>query len=511
MEKHNYNKSLYIRQGIILTLVSVFLRLSNIFYRSFLNSCIGSEGLGLYQLIFSVFTFSVTLSTSGISLAVTRLVTRVINEKNEGCVRKTVRDCLKFTVSLSLIIAFFLYVFSDFLAESFLCDSNASPCLKILSLGLPFMAFCTTLKGYFLAIDKGTVSGIADIFEQLLTIFLCIVFFNIFSLSSITEGCIAAMAASSLGETVSFVYNYIAYKRSLRKFDVKLKKPQDKAYVMKGLLHIALPCTLSSAARSLLSTLENVLIPIKLQYGGVNRNTALASYGVLQGMAAPILYFPASFLFSFAFLLIPKISYDRETERKRHLNYLTTKALFTSLLFGVFFFALFYLLSEELCAFFYKNTEAARYLRLLSPLCPLIYLDSVTDNLLKGMDKQFDSMKYNMIDSFLRVLFIILFMGKYKMEAYISIIWFSTIFNAALSLGKLIKLTEIKIINFTPILFYLPTAFLSVYIAKHTVNHFELLFSNAINLILISLLAAAIFIFILTLSKTKKESGFTFC
>ena len=53
-----------------------------------------------------------------------------------------------------------------------------------------------------------------------------------------------------------------------------------------------------------------------------------------------------------------------------------------------------------------------------------------------------------MLDAFLRVVLIYLFMGEFGMNAYISIIWFSTIFNAALSLNKLIKVTEISLKNF---------------------------------------------------------------
>ena len=466
MDTYNYNKSLFLKQGFILTLVSVFLRLTNIFYRSFLSGKMGSEGLGVYQLIFSVFTLSVTLSTSGVSLAVTRLVSKVIAEKNEGSVKIVIKRCLLFSFLLSIIISFILFLFSDFLALYFLKDISLSPCLKILSFGLPFMAMCTSFKGYFLALDKGTVTGIADTLEQILTILLCVIFFNIFSLSSIISGCIAAMAASASGETISFIYNYIAYRKSLKKYKNAPEIQLPKNYVKRGIFHIALPCTLSSAARSLLSTLENVLIPIKLTELGLKRNAALSSYGILQGMAVPIIYFPSSFLSSFAFLLIPKISFDRETNRKRHLSFLTGKALYSALSFSFYFLSLFYLCCEEFSLLIYKNTQAGVFIKLLAPLIPLMYLDIVVDNLLKGMDKQFDSMKFNMLDAFLRVVLIYLFMGKFGMNAYTSIIWFSTIFNAALSLNKLIKVTEISLKNFISLIFLLPFSFFSVYFAS---------------------------------------------
>ena len=65
----------FLIQGAVLTAVSLLLRVTNMGYRSFLSQEMGAAGMGLYQLIFSIFMLTVTLSTSGISLAVTRMVT----------------------------------------------------------------------------------------------------------------------------------------------------------------------------------------------------------------------------------------------------------------------------------------------------------------------------------------------------------------------------------------------------------------------------------------------------
>ena len=71
-------KRKFLIQGAALTAVSLLLRITNMGYRSFLSQEMGAAGMGLYQLIFSIFMLTVTLSTSGISLAVTRMVTAAI-------------------------------------------------------------------------------------------------------------------------------------------------------------------------------------------------------------------------------------------------------------------------------------------------------------------------------------------------------------------------------------------------------------------------------------------------
>ena len=83
-------KRKFLLQGAILTAVSLFLRVTNMGYRSFLSQKMGSAGMGLYQLIFSIFMLTVTLSTSGISLAVTRMVSAAIAAGRREVIRSTV-------------------------------------------------------------------------------------------------------------------------------------------------------------------------------------------------------------------------------------------------------------------------------------------------------------------------------------------------------------------------------------------------------------------------------------
>lgn len=436
-------KKKFFVQGSLLTLVSLFLRITNMGYRSYLSQTVGSKGMGLYQLIFSVFMLTVTLSTSGISLAVTRMVTAAIAGGRSRTVRSIVAKCFGFCLSISLTIALCLFVLADFAAEIFLGDPQAAPCLRILGLGLPFMSLCTCMKGYFLAVDESLNTAVSDALEQILTIAATVFFFWYYVPKSIEAACFAAMAASSLGEAVSFLTSWTAYRKSLRR-NTPSEKERSQG-VLRGLSHIALPCTLSSAAKSMLNTGENLLIPRELQRFGLGYSDALSQYGLLQGMAMPMLYFPSSFLTSFASLLIPKIAKERELSHKKAVAYISGKAVQAALCFGMFFSALFLVFGDSWGYAFYLSENAGRYLRVLAPLVPLTYLDVVVDNLLKGLDEQFNSMKYNFTDSLIRVILVLCLLRFFGMESYVGILFFSTIFNASMSLHRLIKVSELQL------------------------------------------------------------------
>lgn len=457
-------KKTFFAQGLILTGISFFLRITNIVYRSYLTQKVGTQGIGLYQLILSIFMLAVTLSTSGISLAVTRMVTAEIVAGRRSRIRSVVSRCFAFCLSISVSISLILYFASDFCARVLLGNEAAAPCLRILGVGLPFMSISTCLKGYFLAVDESVATGISDMLENMLTIGMTVFFFWYFAPQGIEKACMAAVAASTVGEMASFGVGWLAYRRSLRRNTPAAA--ERGSGVLHGLAHIALPCTLSSAARSLLNTGENLLIPKELQKFGQSYAVSMSQYGLLQGMTMPMLYFPSSFLSSFASLLIPKITREREQNHKKAVEYITGKAISAALLFGIFFAAIFVAFGHEWSQVFYHNDFAGEYLRVLAPLVPLMYLDVVVDCLLKGMDEQFNSMKFNLADSSLRVLLVLLLLRFWGIESYVGILFFSTIFNASLSLGRLLKVTNVKMRFTEQILLPVLSGMLSVSVSK---------------------------------------------
>ena len=354
-------KRKFLIQGAALTAVSLLLRVTNMGYRSLLSQEMGAAGMGLYQLIFSIFMLTVTLSTSGISLAVTRMVTAAIATGKRQVIRSTVARCFGFCLSISLGIALALFCLARPAAHLFLGDTAAAPCLRILGVGLPFMSLCTCMKGYFLAVDESLSTAFSDVMEQALTIGATVLLFWRLAPQSLEAACFAAMLSSTLGEAVSFLCSWAAYRRSLRR---NTPKERERAQgVLQGLCHIALPCTLSSAARSALNTGENLLIPRELQRYGLGYSAALSQYGLLQGMAMPMLYFPSSLLSSFASLLIPKIAKERELDHRRAVAHITGKAVRLALAFGTFFAGVFFCFGDAWGQAFYHSSAAGAYLR----------------------------------------------------------------------------------------------------------------------------------------------------
>ena len=66
----------FVFNTIILSISSLVMNIIGMGFNVYISNKIGTEALGVYQLIISIYTFAITLATSGISIAVTHLVSK---------------------------------------------------------------------------------------------------------------------------------------------------------------------------------------------------------------------------------------------------------------------------------------------------------------------------------------------------------------------------------------------------------------------------------------------------
>jgi stage V sporulation protein B len=423
-------KRRFFLNAAVLTVSSVLLRVLGLWFRSVITAYIGASGMGLYQLIFSVFYLGVTACTSGFGLAMTRLAAE--GRASRGCVMR----CLALALTLSAVALSALFFGSDFIAEHFIRSQLAARPLRILALGLPFIACCASLKGCFFARRNAIVPVIGEFWENGVTIGLSLLLLNRSSLPPLES----LMIGSTLGEVASVAYIVPVFLSYTRRHGLAPESPG----VTRQIVHIAGPMLAGSFLRSSLSGAENLLIPAGLRKNGADSIAALAQYGVVQGMVMPIICFPMSLISSAAMLLIPEIAESTAGHDERSVQRSAEYAFRSTLLFGFPMAAVFLVFAEELGTVFFGNAQAAQILRIMAPIAPLMYVDNVVDNLLKGLDQQMFSLKLNLCDSVMRVTLIALLVPRFGIQAYLVILFASEIFNASLSIGRLLKFAKLK-------------------------------------------------------------------
>ena len=93
---HILKKVIFIRRikvfllhGILLTITGLVMRTISMLFNVYISNKIGTEALGIYQLIMSVYMFAITFANSGINLATTRIISEQEAFRNGSWYKKS--------------------------------------------------------------------------------------------------------------------------------------------------------------------------------------------------------------------------------------------------------------------------------------------------------------------------------------------------------------------------------------------------------------------------------------
>lgn len=433
------NSKLLILNTTVLTLSGFLMRTIAVSFNVYLTNRIGSAGIGLFQLIMSVYALAVTIASAGIRLGATRLVTESLCKK-ETSADKVIKLCIKYSLFTGCAVAGIMFILSGFISRKWIMDERAEYSLKILALSLPPVAVSAALNGYFTARKTLVKYSIIQLIEQLCRIGATVFGLAVAAGNGLSALCGAIAAGSTLSEVVSCVLSCTFYI-----IDKKEPNGIDKKGLLKRLMHISVPDAIGSGMRSILLTVEHLLIPVGFRKSGQKTEEALSTYGTVHGMALPVILYPAAVLTALSGLLVPELSGFLAMGQNEKINRVSNECLKLTAMFafgtGVFMF----FFAEKTALAVYGDTESAFYIKLLSVLLPVMYLDTVTDGLLKGLDQQLASMRYNIIDSGLCVVLVYFLLPQFAVKGYIFILFLSEIINFAFSFNRLTKTAEIKI------------------------------------------------------------------
>ena len=98
--------------------------------------------------------------------------------------------------------------------------------------------------------------------------------------------------------------------------------------------------------------------------------------------------------------------------------------------------------SGEIGAVLYPGTDTAKYLCILAPLIPIMYVDTATDAMLKGLGEQFRSMIINIADAALSVILVWILVPRFGITGYLVTIYISELFNTILSVHRLLIVSK---------------------------------------------------------------------
>ncbi len=430
--------------ALVLTCASFMMRTVSVSFNVYISNKIGAAGMGLFSLINSVYSFALTFATSGIFIAATRLSSVALGKNDKSEVKAAMKKCFIYSLSFGSAAALLLFSLAGPIGTVILKDSRTVFPLRLLAFTLPVISMSSAMNGYFTAVRRVYKNAASQIFEQGIKISLTVYALNMLAPDGIEAACVAIVASGAVSELASFLFIFAEYLIDKRIHMKTEQTAKNGKYLTRSLLGIALPTAFSTYARSGLSTIEHILIPRGLELSGASKDRSLAAYGTLNSMVLPIVLFPSAVISSFSGLLVPELAECQVQKNKAEIKYILSRVFQLSLLFSIGVAGVLICFSGELGLMIYDSAEAGEYIRKIAPLVPIMYLDTTTDAMLKGLGEQVYTMNVNLIDSALGVLLVLTLLPPFGIQGYIAVIFICEIINAAMSIYRLLKVGEIE-------------------------------------------------------------------
>lgn len=379
----------FLKGAFVLTGAGILVKLIGALNRIPLYAILGDEGMGLYQMAYPIYTILLTVSSSGLNVAISKVVAERWALGKRARAAEAFRISLVLMATLGLASTLILYFSADWIAVNMAHDSRAALSIRALSPALFIVAVLSAFRGWFQGIERMETPALTQVLEQIGRLVTMLFLANTLLPRGLDVAAAGATFGAPAGAFIAALWAMAAYLRA--------PKPQQegrktKATYMwsdtaKRIISIAAPISMASAIFGITEIVDLAIVPGRLQSIGFSTQEATRQFGRLAAGAFPLLNLPTLFTSALQMALVPSISAamalgDGDAVRRR-----VKKALSLTLALAVPAAIGLHVLADPIPTLLYGQPEVAPILRTLTPAVVFLALQQVTSGILHGLER----------------------------------------------------------------------------------------------------------------------------
>lgn len=387
IQKHSFVKGM-----LILSVAGISVRFIGAGFRILLAAIIGDEGIGLYQMAYPVYSALLAVSTAGLPIAISKLVSQYMTTGDYRGAYRVFRLSLYVLGLTGLVITVAMFLGAEFIAERVAKDSRAYYPLIAIAPAIFFVTIMSAWRGFFQGQQKMLPTGLSQLFEQIVRVgvALGLVFF-LFPLR-LEWAAAGATFGAAAGAIAGLLTLLIIYKRQRQHFFVMMSRQKvyhhlRKRQIFYNIFALSFPITLGHLVMPLIGLVDMMVIPLRLAEIGFDEARRMALYGQLTGMAMPVIHIPAILTVAMAVSLVPAISEALALNNLSLIRSRVSLALRLTLLMGLPSAVGLFILAEPITWMLFNNREAGVFLAIMAIGVVFLTLYQTTAGVLQGLGK----------------------------------------------------------------------------------------------------------------------------
>ena len=313
----------------ILAAGSLIVKLIGMFYKIPLINIIGEAGAADFNNAYNIYAVLLTVSTAGLPVAVSKLVSEAnaLNRRNQ--VRRTFRLALVLFLTLGLISFLVMFFRADALA-GMMNDSKAAAGIRALAPAVVCVGCLAALRGYSQGHSNMAPTSVSQIIEALckLVVGLGLAFWLVKQGKDPDVAAAGAITGVTVGTVVALAYMVLDFLLSRGREDPRgTDRPDSAGSILANILKIAVPITLSSSMVGIVTVIDSSLVQGQLQSAlDLTEQASRTLYGNYSG-ALNIYNLPTSLMAAITASVIPAVSAALARRDRRGAARITGSAL----------------------------------------------------------------------------------------------------------------------------------------------------------------------------------------
>lgn len=319
-------KESFLKGAFIATICIILSKVLGVLYVIPFHAIIGERGGALYGYAYSLYTLFLTLSTVGIPLAMSKMISEYDTLGYHHTKERAYKIAYKIVFVMSVISFLLLFIFAPFLSHLIIGDISGGHTweeityvVRISSTAILFVTMLSVMRGYLQGHRYIAPSSISEVIEQIIRIAVILVgsYVSIYILhQSVKEAVGIAVFGATVGAMVTLVYLYMKIKSSgIRKQKDYVETEEEKSIttsqIIKKLVSYTLPFILMSVVGSSYSLVDMfTVVKTLVNEVGMDVTTAEAVMSVLTTWGSKLNTIVISIANGIVVSLLPNMTRD---------------------------------------------------------------------------------------------------------------------------------------------------------------------------------------------------------
>lgn len=397
--------------GVFILAISGFInKILGFVYRVWTVRLIGSEGIGLFQMVLPPFTFLLLLTTAGIPLTLSKLISERVALNQHAQAKKIFSVALKVLLLTSAVISIISWLGAPHFINLFFSDGRVYWAYMSLIPAFIIVAFSSAYRGYFLGLKMMFPSAFSTVVEQIIRFIFGLGAMMLLMPYGLEYAIVGLSVGIVAGELAGLFILILFYKKSQQ--NIPSTENEGSTWeIVKNIYGMSLPLTINRAVIGLLFTAQAIIIPNRLQEAGFSVREATDLFGQFTGIAMTLIGLPTIVTVSLAITMVPAISEAMASNKLELVKKRAMTAINITVLAGIPWVIIFYTIPGMLSETIFNVANAGIPLKYLAFGALFMYLQQTSTGIIQGMGKMYVMLTHSIIGALINIIGVYLLTG----------------------------------------------------------------------------------------------------